>query len=524
MGKTTLNFGTFIITICSLLVYGCSELNVQPEESEDQLESEGLVLEQTSQHNHWEPGDPLVDGTYEFVSYVSWSAGSNKRMGVVNSSTGDLAQIEQRDDQGNARLWKVTDLGGGDYKIINVNSGKALDVLYGLTDPGTLLVQYPYSGGNSQRWKIEYQAFGLYRIKSKMDTSMGAHVENASTTNGARIRLDNFVGSGPMQGAGYFFVSNLDEYFFNPLLTSGPDPWVTEKDGYYYYMHTTGSNITIRKTDKMSELRDAPATVVWTPPSGTSYSHNLWAPELHFLDGNWYVYFAADDGNDQNHRMYVIENTSSDPTTGSWTFKGKISAPSDIWAIDGTVLEEGGDRYFLWSGWRTQDPSESGIQQIYIAEMSNAWTITSSRTLISESDYNWEKHGLVNEGPQILRNSSGDVFVIYSASGCWTDEYKLGQLELTGSDPLQASSWTKKSSPVFEQSPGNSVYGPGHASFFKSPDGTEDWIIYHAQSESDAGCSGSRSPRIQKFTWSSGEPDFGAPKKTSTAITKPSGE
>jgi len=33
---------------------------------------------------------------------------------------------------------------------------------------------------------------------------------------------------------------------------------------------------------------------------------------------------------------------------------------------------------------------------------------------------------------------------------------------------------------VFQRSNTNGVYGPGHNGFFKSPDGTEDWIVYQA--------------------------------------------
>ena len=95
-------------------------------------------------------------------------------------------------------------------------------------------------------------------------------------------------------------------------------------------------------------------------------------------------------------------------------------------------------------------------------------------------------------------------------------------------DPLNASDWTKSSSPVFTKSTSNNVYGPGHNGFFISPDGKENWIIYHANNTSHPnqdGCGDSRSPRMQKFTWDSdGSPNFGTPVATGTAIKKPAGE
>lgn len=317
---------------------------------------------------------------------------------------------------------------------------------------------------------------------------------------------------------------NTETTFTNPILPSGPDPWVIQQGEYYFYTHTLGNRIGLAKTKAVSRLVNAPLNTIWTPPPSTNYSTNLWAPELHYLNNKWYIYFAADDTRDINHRMYVLENGSADPTSGEWVFKGKISDTSDKWAIDGTVLEHKGQLYFVWSGWRGEN--DPGIQQLYIARMINPWTLEGERVLLSEPVYPWEKNGLVNEGPQILKNSSGRVFLVYSASGCWTDDYALGMLTLReGGNPLIPGDWTKSPNPVFTKSVKNNVYGPGHNSFFKSPDGKEDWIIYHANSLSKQGCGDTRSPRIQRFTWNTdGTPNFGEPLITDTPILRPSGE
>ena len=95
--------------------------------------------------------------------------------------------------------------------------------------------------------------------------------------------------------------------FHNPLLASGPDPWVVTADGFYYYMNTTGKNLTIWKTRDITDLAHAEKKIVWTAPSEGPYSHDIWAPELHHLDGKWYIYFAADAGKNESHRIYVIE-------------------------------------------------------------------------------------------------------------------------------------------------------------------------------------------------------------------------
>lgn len=130
----------------------------------------------------------------------------------------------------------------------------------------------------------------------------------------------------------------------------------------------------------------------------------------------------------------------------------------------------------------------------------------------------------VNEGPVALQRN-GTTFIVCSASYCQTADYKLGRLTYTGTDPLSASSWTKKSTPVFERNDANGVYGPGHNGFFTSPDGTESWIVYHANSTSSGGCGNGRTTRGQKFTWNAdGTPNLGTPVATGTSLAGPSGE
>jgi GH43 family beta-xylosidase len=334
---------------------------------------------------------------------------------------------------------------------------------------------------------------------------------------------------------GFSQATSSDATFHNPLKPSGPDPWVIQKDGFFYYMNSTGSNLTIWKTKNIAYLENAEKKVVWTPPATGSYSKELWAPELHFLDGKWYIYFAADEGHNENHRIYVVENASRDPLEGEWTFKGKLADASDKWAIDATVFEAQGKTFAVWSGWQGDS---NGVQGIYIARMKNPWTIEGPRVRLSVPDHAWEKvgdfdskgkvlalpHVDVNEGPEILQHE-GKVFLIYSASGCWTDYYSLGMLEASkSSDLMNPASWRKSDRPVFWQNPEGSAFGTGHNTFFKSLDGKQDWILYHANPQPNQGCGDHRSPRMQPFTWKpDGTPDFGRPIPLEQAIPVPSG-
>jgi GH43 family beta-xylosidase len=278
--------------------------------------------------------------------------------------------------------------------------------------------------------------------------------------------------------------------------------------------------------DKAQQLQDIhsstaeSATVrAWTAPGGTAYSTMIWAPELHQINGKWYIYVAAAANNDNDtHRMYVLERDNPDPF-GSYTFKGQIAAATDRWAIDGTVLQWQGKLYFIWSGW---PGASNGRQNLYIAEMSNPWTISGDRVLLSEPQSAWEMHGMpINEGPEVLIHD-GQLHIIYSGSGYWTQQYALGRLTYDGTGSvMDRANWVKASSPVFQQA--GQVVGVGHASFTTSPDGTQDWIVYHSH-PSPGGDPDQRVVRIQPFTWfANGTPNFSTPLPSSTILEAPSG-
>lgn len=323
----------------------------------------------------------------------------------------------------------------------------------------------------------------------------------------------------------WFIVpSSGQRTFTNPLKPSGPDPWVVQKDGWYYYMNTTGRNLQLYKVRNMADLAQAVPKIIFTPPPNKPYSRELWAPELHFIDKHWYIYVAADSVNNLGHRIWVLENPSPDPMEGEWTVKGKVADTGDHWAIDMSVFTHKKQLYAIWSGWA--GPT-NGQQNIYIARLKNPWTMQGDRVLISQPDQPWERHGdvpldwqkngevpqvLVNEGPEALQHD-GRLFVVYSANACWLD-YCLGLLTYRGKGSLlDPRHWTKSPQPVFRQAPENGVFAPGHGGFFRSAGSQPvDWMIYHANPSETDGCGNKRAPHAQPFTWKAdGSPDFGKP-------------
>jgi GH43 family beta-xylosidase len=306
--------------------------------------------------------------------------------------------------------------------------------------------------------------------------------------------------------------------FGNPVKAQkGADPWITHHNGAYYMVSTSWTDvITVRTSPTLGGLATAPSVQVWRGDAA-SRCCNIWAPELHYLNGRWYLYYVAGQNvSDYNptQRSHVLESAGSDPM-GPYTYRGQLNSS---WMLDPTVATINGQLYLFGS-------THNGTQNIVAARMSNPYTVASSFRTVSTPTHDWERSGApVNEGPEILQRG-GRTFLVYSASGCWTPDYKLGQLELTGTDPASASSWTKKPSPLFQRSDGNGVYGPGHNGFFTSPDGAESWIVYHANDAASDGCDNGRTARAQKFTWNAdGTPNLGTPVRLGAGLPGPSGE
>ena len=309
--------------------------------------------------------------------------------------------------------------------------------------------------------------------------------------------------------------------FTNPLLPSGPDPWITRDGDVYYYMHTLGGRLAIRRTRDVSRLAEAEEKTIWTPPATGPNAQSIWAPELHRIDGKWYVYYsaAASGHDDDAHRgVFVLENASADPMAGSWIDRGRVNTART--GIDGTTFAHRGKRYFVYSPYVGPD------SVLAIAAMANPWTLTGGETILARPDLPWERQGgrQILEGPEFLPGPKGNLFLSYSASACWSDDYALGLLSAPAdSDPLDAAAWSKAPRPVLAKSPAANVYATGHNGFFTSPDGRETWIVYHANTGPDGKCTPKRSPRIQRMGWSAdGRPVFPVPAAAGAPLARPS--
>lgn len=277
------------------------------------------------------------------------------------------------------------------------------------------------------------------------------------------------------------------------------EPWILQRADPYIYRHTDGAyyftasvpaydGIVLRRADTLAALAQAPEVRIWEKHESGPMSEHIWAPELHFLDGCWYIYFAAGEKEDiWKIRPWVLACEDADPIAGKWTEKGKMRrAPQDpfsfeSFSLDATVFENKGQRYYVWA---EKVGVGKQISNLYIAQMDTPWSLKTVQVLLTGPDYDWERVGFwVNEGPAVIKRG-GRIYLTYSASETGA-AYCMGMLTADeDADLLDPASWKKERYPVLASCEEKGIYGPGHNSFTTDGEGN-DILVYHARTQKE---------------------------------------
>jgi GH43 family beta-xylosidase len=324
--------------------------------------------------------------------------------------------------------------------------------------------------------------------------------------------LSGALATGALTMTGNTTAWSSPTHFDNPLALRRADPHIVRhSDGTYYFTATvtTYDSVVLRRSATLQGLSTAEEHILWRKHDSGEMSRHIWAPELHHVDGHWYVYFAAGSSEDiQSIRMYVLENSNPDPLAGTWVERGRIKTPWDTFALDATTFEHRGVRYLAWA---QREPGVETNSNLYLAPMDDPWTLGHQPVRLSMPTHDWETRGFrVNEGPAALARH-GKVFLTFSASA--TDSnYCLGLLTASAdAELLDQTSWEKSPVPVFATNTGTGQYGPGHNSFTVTEDGA-DVLVYHARPYDAEVGDPNRHSRLQTFEWRhDGSPDFGVP-------------
>lgn len=303
--------------------------------------------------------------------------------------------------------------------------------------------------------------------------------------------------------------------------------WIAQRADPYVYKHTNNdyyftaslpeyNGIALRRAKTLKGLQSAEEIMIWKKHENGPMSFHVWAPELHYLDGKWYIYFAAGMAEDVwNIRPYVLECMGEDPLTDEWVERGMMQCADEdefsfrAFSLDATILKNKGKNYFIWA---EKVGVGKQISNLYIAEMESPLKLKTVQVLLTTPDYDWERKGFwVNEGPAVLYRN-GKIFVTYSASETGID-YCMGMLTIDeDADILDPRAWQKKRYPVLASDASKTIYGPGHNSFTKDEEGN-DILVFHARTETEIVGNPLYNPNrhamLMKFDWSDeGKPVF----------------
>ena len=281
----------------------------------------------------------------------------------------------------------------------------------------------------------------------------------------------------------------------NPFIEERADPFITRgDDGTFYFTASYPAvgdelhgydRIILRKSDTVRGLADAEEKIVWQAHESGVMSRHIWAPELHFIGGKWYIFFAAARSDDKwDIKPYVLRCRESDPYTDNWEEMGVVRKTEGdelsfrCFSLDMTYFEHREKAYLIWA-------QIEGDSSLFMAETTREepWKIISEPILLSRPGYDWEKVVYrVNEGASVLK-TEGKIYVYFSASGTGA-EYCIGRLEADAdSELMKPESWKKLPYPVLSTEMLEGEAGPGHNCFVRDENG-ELLLVYHARPSS----------------------------------------
>ena len=288
-------------------------------------------------------------------------------------------------------------------------------------------------------------------------------------------------------------ISGVGSYT-NPV-AGYADPSVVYHDGWYYYSFAKDylgkPGLYMAKAANIFDIGNVRPKLVWAQALGEAGTEvkSLWAPQLYFLEGNWYFYATCDVGIEttlsNGRRMPVIWKAKTADPYGEYEYIGVIkNVDMDVVSYNSPRIIKHGEKLYMINGsfFREEDCTNQHIQRTFITELSDPVTVAGKAVVISSPMYDYEKN--IMEGPFPVYSPNGTLYVIFAAGHTRTDEYCTGIMRFNGTenDSLQdASKWEKFSEPLQFASYENGVYSPGAMVVTTTPDGSGYLAAYHAK-------------------------------------------
>jgi GH43 family beta-xylosidase len=417
---------------------------------------------------------------------INWTDGNNK----YKNTTKDFINISQPIEEEYEVLGKNDNVVLPDKAIngsvIEVTKGEYLNVVNKLgVISNTGIEEVSISISNKEDLNLPKVVTGNYSDGSTASLSVDWSQEDIDKINFSKPGVYKVSGA----------VSRKE--YENPFIEEKADPWITKgSDGYYYFtasypMYGSSdkngySKVTLRRSETIEGLREAEEITIWDSKNSSKIFRYIWAPEIHEINGVWYVYFtgSTSSNNVWGIKPHVLQCTGDNPMDpSSWVEKGVFQTTEGDsfsfkdFSLDMTYFENNGEHYVIWA--------QKGVaSDLYMATINpdEPWKLTSKPMLLTTPEYAWERiYENVNEGAAVIKRN-GKVFVYYSASATGV-EYCMGVLSADeNSDLMNPESWNKNPYPVLTSDDVPGEYGPGHNSFTIDENGN-DVFVYHARSE-----------------------------------------
>jgi arabinan endo-1,5-alpha-L-arabinosidase len=306
-------------------------------------------------------GQIVIDTSFR---YRLVNKNSGFALSIQSASTMAGAQVTQSPDGGSAaQTWQFMPNGNNQYKIVNVNSGELLGIANASRNAGAIAVQWADDGTADHLWEIVDAGSGYCKILS-VNSGLLLDVDGASTVPGASV-VQSVDNGGTSQ---LWRLSPAGVAWPPPAFVTGDvgvhDPsMIRTADGTYYLFGThqgllmQSSPDRIHFTNVGQALSAIPA---WT--SAYSPAHDLWAPDISFHNGVYWLYYAASGFGNNVSAIGLATSFSAAP--GTFQDQGMVissNTRSPYNAIDpGLVVDTAGGWWLSFGSW------SDGINMIQI--------------------------------------------------------------------------------------------------------------------------------------------------------------
>lgn len=409
----------------------------------------------------------------------------------------------QKDGQSQIALWTTRDF--IDFKEEGVFDREAFAKEYPMQWTDTVEIDRALCDRAVLHWgqlkSVEVKVPEEAKIASpdKLEDIQATVVYSDGSTDVKRVAWDWANRKKEENGAFRVKGTVIRERYVFPLTKGYGDPVLLCWEGKYYYIATNDNvgdiGLYLREADDVDGLfrDDCEQHIILDQDEERGLVQTFWAPEFHVIGGELYILFAVSGKawGPQCHLMrlkkggrLIDPNAWEDPIRVVRQDGSRLT--DDGITLDMTYLKAGENSYMVWSYRRgIGTPKDTG-SMLYIARVSEKepWKLESEPVLLSRPLYSWENvNGTINnEGPHAFV-SGKKVYLAYSGGDACGYTYAIGLLTADeDADLLDLSHWTKSGYPVLHFCSVEGEYGPGHHSFFVSPQG-KLMIAYHAEDD-----------------------------------------